>query len=234
MTPLAHSPDPVTRRRFLDRLQAGTLLKWVLLGCIAFHLAVLAVPRTNGQLVASDGIEFYIHLRSLVIDQDLDFVSEYRYFREKGYPTPPLSAAGRIANKHAAVGVALLWSPFFLAAHAAVKLLGAAGVMIAADGYHLVYQAAVCIANALYGALACVFAYLAARRYYPAWPAALAVIVVWLASNALYYMTIEPTMSHMLSAFAVSSALSIWLLKLRDVARPPLRDFALLALPAGW
>src|SRR5438552_1720015 len=93
--------------------------RWVLSGLflfsLLFFLALLRVPRVDGQLLGSDGVYYYVYLRSLVIDHDLDFTNEYTYYHVST-ATAPKTPTNLAPNKYA-IGPALLWMPFFLAAH---------------------------------------------------------------------------------------------------------------------
>src|SRR5215216_1367299 len=142
--------------------------RWVFGGLfllsLLFFLALLRVPRVDGQLVGSDGVFYYIYARSLVIDHDLDFANEFAYFQ-----VPPakysLTPIGRVPNKYA-IGPALLWMPFFLAAHLIALLGGALGLRILADGYGYFYQAAISIGSIVYGTLGFWLAFVCARRMF--------------------------------------------------------------------
>ena len=82
-------------------------------------------PRIRG----ADEIEGFAYLRSAVFDRDLDFENEYRWFYARdpeglrGFKETFLDrrepATGRPIN-FAPLGSALLWSPFYLLAHAGV------------------------------------------------------------------------------------------------------------------
>lgn len=214
-------------------LRPGAVLAAFLLACVLLQAALIPAPRGDGLLIGSDGIEYYIHLRSLVIDHDLDFADEYHHYASI-FPDRVANAMGRTPNKHAAVGVALLWLPFFVLAHLLVLLASTMGAGLQADGYNYVYQAAICLGSAVYGAWGCWLAYRVASRLYAPVIAFWASVVLWLASNAFYYMVFEPSMPHMLSLFTVSAVLSAWFFKWRDAdSMPRWRDALVLGAAAG-
>ena len=85
---------------------------------------------------AADSPSYFVYLRSAAFDHDLDFANEWA---EWGYQEQPLTATGHRRNVHA-IGSALVWSPFYAAAHIyvlATRLLG--GRAYAADGYAIPY-----------------------------------------------------------------------------------------------
>jgi hypothetical protein len=198
---------------------------------LLLFLALLRVPRVDGQLIGSDGVYYYVYVRSLVLDRDLDFADEYAYFQipASKYGQTPL---GRAPNKYA-VGPALLWMPFFLTAHAIALAGRALGLGVAADGYGYLYQAAISIGSMVYGALGFWLASICARRMFSRLAAVSAVALLWLASNSFYYMVFEPSMAHMVALFSVSLALTVWFLRFRGAATPALADAALLGAAGG-
>jgi hypothetical protein len=129
---------------------------------LLFFLALLRVPRVDGQLIGSDGAYYYVYVRSLVIDHDLNFANEYAYYRLSAITNGP-TPTGLAPNKYA-IGPALLWMPFFLAAHLIALVGRALGFGIVADGYGYLYQAAISIGSIVYGTLGFWLAYLCARR----------------------------------------------------------------------
>lgn len=217
----------------LNGPSARNILGTVFIGSLLFFLILIPVHgRGDGLLIGSDGIGYFMHVRSVVIDHDLDFSNERAHYVSDFNP-PEFAHNGRTPNKYASVGMLLLWLPFYLAAHAFVLAAHALGANVIADGYNYFYQAAVCLGSIIYGGIGMLFAYRVARRDYPEHPTAWAIAVLWLASGLFYYMVFEPSMSHMNSFFAVSATLSLWFFRLRDVATPRWLDFAALGAIGG-
>jgi len=116
------------------------------------------------------------------------------------------------------VGSAILWSPFYLASDAGVRLARLFGSEVEADGYSRPYIAAVTYASALYGFLALLISVAAASRIIAAaggrqdeTSLATAVLAVWLGTPLLFYMYLAPGFSHACSAFAVAAFVLLWL-----------------------
>jgi hypothetical protein len=185
-------------------------------------LFVATLPLVTPRLRASDEIEYFAYLRSAVFDQDLEFGNEYGYFYEQnpqglqGFKRTFIDQRDPATGRHinfGPLGTALLWSPFYVAAHVLVLAARALGANVAADGFSAPYIAAVCYASALYGLLGLLLAHDALRRHgaMPEPAPVLAVAGVWLATPVLYYMTLAPGFSHAASLFAVSLLLWLWL-----------------------
>jgi hypothetical protein len=206
-------------------------------------LFILTLPLVTPRIRAADEIEYYSILRSLVMDADLEFGNEYEHFYRRdpqglaGFKETFLDRREPHSGRHinfAPMGAALLWSPFFLAAHASVTVLRALGADLAADGYSWPYLAAVSFASDLYGLLGLLLIHDALVRFgrFSDATAALAVGALWLSTPVLYYMTIAPGFGHAPSLFAV--AFLTWLF-LRLGTRPEAgaRDYLLIGLAGG-
>ncbi len=206
-------------------------------------LFVLTLPLVTPRMRAADEIEYYSPLRSLVLDGDLDFGNEYRYFYDRdpqglqGFKQTFLDqrepGSGRYLN-FAPLGAAFLWSPFFLAAHGAVLASRALGGSVPADGFSWPYLTAVSLGSALYAFLGLLLIHAALRRHgrFDEGVATWSVAGLWLATPVLYYMTIAPGFGHAPSLFAVS--LLVWLF-LRSAQREgagPV-DYFLVGLAGG-
>ncbi|MBC7260195.1 MAG: hypothetical protein H5T65_13250 [Chloroflexi bacterium] len=182
---------------------------------LAAFLATIPIPRADGMLIGSDGIGYYMIVRSIALDHDLDFTNEVARLNAAKYIDIYRTPTGRISNQYA-VGTPILWLPFFVAAHLLALALRAMGAPVAADGYGYIYQAAVCVGSIVYGSCAMVLMHRTARRLFPD-TALAACVALYLASNFAYYLIAEPSMAHMCSVFAASVLLYLWLSR-----RPPM------------
>ena len=192
---------------------------------------LLALPLVTPKIRGADEIEYYSYLRSLVFDHDLEFGNEYAHFRDRdpeglaGFSATFLDRREPVTGRHinfAPLGTALLWSPFYLAAHALVLVARAAGVAVDADGFSAPYVAAACYASWLYGGLGLLLIHDALRRFaaVPDADAGWAAAALLWASPLLYYMTIAPGFSHAASVFAVAALVwtTLWARPRRDLA----------------
>jgi hypothetical protein len=208
-------------------------------------LAVFAatLPLVTLKVRGADEIEYFSHLRSMVFDRDLDFANEYRHFYERdpqglaGFKATFLDKREPVTGRHinfAPVGSAVLWSPFYLAAHAGVTLARALGAEVAADGFSRPYVAAVCYASALYALLGLLLVHDSLTRMggFADLDAALALAALWLGSPLLYYVTLAPAFSHACSLFAIALVVWLWLRLRADEAAGAGR-WALLGAAVG-
>ncbi len=182
--------------------------------CLAAFAVTLQLPRVDDQLVGSDGVRYYAYLPSVWIDGDLDFTDEYRYFyrshpRTAAYLIADRTPAGLPANRFG-IGPAILWSPFFLVAHLLAVLFNALGGAAGTDGCGALYQAPVLAGSILYGGLGAWLCFRAALRLASRRASLAATLGVVLAGNAIYYLTVEPSMSHPLSMFASAAFFYVW------------------------
>jgi len=180
----------------------------------AWWIAAVLVCVIVNPYVRGDGNGYYAWLVSPVIDGDLDFTNQYRradplfqplIFDEDGTVRPEaVTTTGRVGNQWS-VGPAVLWAPWFVAAHVGVITARAFGADTPADGYSWPYLWSVAIGTALYGLLAL---YLSARV--ASWlgyeqTAPLAVVAIGLASSLPVYQLFLPFHVHALAAFVVAS-----------------------------
>ncbi len=198
--------------------------------CIAVFLAAIPVPRVDGQLTGSDGAFYYAYLPTLLVDRDLDFSNQYENLAPSAKPEIlEHSEFDRFSNKYA-VGPAVLWAPFFLAGHLLAILLNAAGYSVARDGMGYVHQIPTLLGSMVYGFAGILLVYRSCRRFFCRSDCALAALLIWLATNLIYYMLAEPSMAHTCSFFAVALFIELWL---RFRPTPTLRQWILLGLAGG-
>jgi len=166
--------------------------KYIFFFFLAFLLAVvvfLAHWWVVGSAVWGDGRFYYAYVRSLVIDGDLNFTNEMRYF---GEPVV-LTKTGMAANKYA-VGPAIFWLPGFLLAHLIAR----------GDGYSYLYQVFVGLSSVFWGMLGLWFCWRTACFYFSEENSLWATLSIWLATNLFFYTAVDPINSHPVSFFVAS------------------------------
>ena len=141
------------------------------------------------------------------MDRELDFADEYEHVRGIGYVSPdqPRTVTGKMPNPYA-IGVAVLWLPFFLLGH-----LVALTTKFPADGFSTPYEVAVYLGNVAYGFAGMLLIYRLTERVFDRKIALLATTVIWFASGVLYYLFPFGPTSHMPSMFVVTLFLVMWL-----------------------
>lgn len=184
-----------------DRLFARGALVLGLLWILGFPL--LFKPWIHG----FDTVAYYSWLRSAVIDGDLNVGDEFVHY---GYGTERgLTVTGYTYNEWA-VGSAVLWSPFFLAAHGGMLVAQALGAPVVPDGYAAPYIWAISLGSALYAGLALLWTYRLCAELFSPRTGLLATVTLWLASPLVFYMYSHPAMSHANDAFAFALLLFVW------------------------
>ncbi len=165
-----------------------------LLGLWIGVLLLLFRPQLHGM----DTIAYYSWLRSGIIQGSLDVSDEFAHF---GY----LAERGRSPTGYRInewpVGPALLWSPFFLAAHALVRMANRLGIPIAADGYSAPYPMFTALGSAFYALVGLELLRRTASRIVTPAPAFWGTIAAWLASPLIFYMSAHPFMAHAVDFF---------------------------------
>ena len=173
---------------------------WLMLGYVV--LTVLYgqfgyLDNLDDRVRGHDSVYYYSYLRSVVIDGDLDFGNEFDHFYHDRSRRP-------YEDNVFSIGPAILWSPFFLAAHVATVVARVAGSSLAADGYSSFYQAAVYVANSFYGLVGLLFCASLLRTYVSSRATLCGCLVILFASPLTYYLWSLTVMSHNVS-FATTS-----------------------------
>lgn len=173
---------------------------------------LVTLPAVTTRFYASDEVEYFAWLRSVVFDRDVDFENEYRYFYDAGVARSPAfyetflertNEIGRRIN-YAPVGTAILWAPFYGVGHLVARLSGAP-----TDGFSQPYISAAAYGSACYGFLAILLSAAIARRVVGRGVAAS--VATALGTPLLFYAYIAPGFSHAASAFSAALFVWIWL-----------------------
>ena len=182
-------------------------------------LAFAATLPLVNPLVHGDGVGYYAFLRAPLIQHNLDFEQDWRrsnpgFLRNRVGPDNQFTlenytSTGRLGNLFT-VGPAILWSPFFLLAHAAVLIVDRFGANSPADGFSFPYRALTALGTAVYGFFGLLFSYALAQKYCNRLWALLATVAIWAGSSLPVYMYFNPFWSHAHSAFIVSLFLWYW------------------------
>src|SRR5258708_3599638 len=147
-------------------------------------LFLLALPFLHWE-VEGDGIGYYAHLRSPLIDHNLAYATDWKdphsierlaYAMDWKDPHEvdrkvmkhvwenPVRRPGHVPN-YFSVGPAILWSPFVASTHVVVLTLNHLGVHVMPDGKSWPYMAAMAMATALYGFAGLCISFAISRRF---------------------------------------------------------------------
>jgi len=184
-------------------------------------LAVLILHQiATGFTVYNDGIGYYSYVRSAVIDQDIDFENEWTYYNSsyskfssipRGYSYPlTRTSTGAVRNIYL-IGSAVLWVPFFLAAHVATIVLSLLGVGLVPDGFGVLYEFSVSAASIVFGFIGIVLTYKLCRKWYDKRVSFLATVGIWYGTGVFWYHAVEPSMPHINSFFLHAVFIYYWL-----------------------
>lgn len=189
------------------------LSAWVLMGLLLLFLGILHNEhRYNSSGLpwpySTDALGYYAYLPAVVIHRDLDWAwtkqyPQYGFSENISFFGPYRSPySGRWVNKYGP-GPALLHAPFFLIAHAFVRLSGA----YAADGFSAPYRLAGALTGILWGMIGLLFVRRALRCYLRDSTVALTLLLLTLGTNLLHYTVHEPGMVHVYAFAAMAMVL---------------------------
>jgi hypothetical protein len=171
---------------------------------VALFVVTLGVTlRVHSTFLHADGMFYFVQLRSLYFDHDVDFRDEANRF-------PWISASygktlpdGRLANPFP-LGAPMLWSPFYAIADGACRAQG----LGTCQGYTYPYIRAVIVGTVFWTVLGCGLTVSAIRRMGGRQrTAALSVSALALASPLVFYVLQNADYSHGCSFFAASLVL---------------------------
>lgn len=181
------------------RLQRGyASIEGPELSLVALLFVLLFLFHWGFARAASDGREYFVQVRSLVIDWDLDLSNENDVF----------GVRGTAANF--AFGAPLLWAPFFILAHLWLGLLNVFGGDYPRNGFFNPYQRAIGLASLVYGFAALVMIYRLLSQYFSRRLSAASTIAITCGSFIVWYLVADNSMSHGASMFAVTLFLYMW------------------------
>lgn len=184
-----------------------------------------------GARLQSDGFYYFSYLRSLVFDRDVEFSNDYRLLGlgDKAHLFQPTPTG--YAQSAWTIGPAIVWSPFFAAAHPIARALNRQGADVSTNGISYPYRQAVCIAGLFYALLGCWFMYRLVLRFFDTRLSVLAVVLVVAGSFMLWYAVREPSMTHAPSMAGVAGFAWFWV---ATYGRRTRFEWALLGFVAGF
>ncbi|HXV59453.1 MAG TPA: hypothetical protein VEK15_02080 [Vicinamibacteria bacterium] len=152
----------------------------------------------------ADSRSYFMYLRSLSFDRDLDFRNDRDALTGSSSPNPEEARRNVFS-----IGPAVLWSPFYAAAHAYVVLASKLGRgSHAADGYSVPYRRATALGTVTVVVIGAILLASTLTAFLGPKVASLSVLGAIFASPVLYYAFYLPSMAHGV-AFGVASAL-LW------------------------
>jgi hypothetical protein len=219
-----------------ERRPGPTVLLIGLLFAAAYSASLVLLPKPGGRIVVGDALHYYVYVRSIVFDRDLQFGNDYdglatglvKVDEGNEWRVQP-TATGHVRNLMS-IGPAIAWMPLFLIVAAGAALASALGLVPPASGFERVFQASAAYSGIAAAAAGAYLAYRLCERLDGRRVAAWATLSMWLGSQALYYSLVSPTYSHAVSMLA-SSAFFLGWAATRDRQTPA--RYALVGLLGG-
>ena len=160
-----------------------------------------------------DDYGYYVYLRSLFFDGDLDFNNELNYgHADNFYPT------GYSFNNWQ-IGQSILVFPFFLLGHLCAHFLNALGHPVSINGYSFPYYMSTALASQTYLFTGLLITFQINRKYFTEIASLFSALIIWVASPLIYYTFIRQRMAHTVEFFLSSLFIWIWL-KNRESSNP--------------
>jgi len=157
--------------------------------------------KQKNMIIGADVISYYAYLPASVIFNDIKLEKEETF--KNGIFWPEVLPDGTKVIK-TTMGLSVLYSPFFLGAHAIAKKFG-----LDAFGYSAVYKIGLLLSAVFFLFIGLLFLRKILKLYFNEKITALTILAVTVGTNLLYYTTREATMSHVYS-FALFN-IFIWL-----------------------
>lgn len=206
--------SPVGRVSFLARLFLLSLLIVLRFSGARGLLLLLLLPtlfqfQFAGGRLGGDGVMYYVYVRSLMKDADLDFANEYAHYglADRGDLQMPTSTGLR--RSIFSIGPGLLAIPWFAVGEIVARAQALAGPSDL-SGYGPAHRNAVALGNLLYGFAAVLLIHDLLRRHFLESTALLAALAIWGTTFLHWYMVQQPAMSHAPSAFCAATLLWLW------------------------
>jgi hypothetical protein len=219
-------PSPTSRAFWARR--DGLLLAALLLVGSVVYAGYADYHGRRGGVAELDGYYYYVYLRSLRVDGDIDLTNDYqRWGNPFGFGR---TATGRARNVFG-IGPAIAWSPLFLLADGASAVGRALGSPLSSDPMSRFHQRITFFGSLLYGWLALLLCYLIVRRLFGARWALAGSLGAALAGPLPYYCLGGASYSHAPAAFATSLLIWCWL-RHRDA--PCRRSWLTVGAAAGF
>ncbi len=170
-------------------------------------LAIFLLKFTvTGFGVFGDGLGYYTPLRSLLFDGNLRVDNEYQYYADTAaqFNSSPRVFGPIPEYSKYTLGLGIVLLPFFAVGHLLALIIHQFNTALPINGMSWPYELSYCLGSISLGIVSLVLSYKFARRYFSKNACLLAVGGVWFASPLTYYLFLEVSMSHAVSAFLIA------------------------------
>jgi hypothetical protein len=201
-------------RRLTGRLRPRNRYSAFLVAVFAALLVVyvtMDIPPvyTASPLAHGDGVYYFVYLRSLVYDGDLDFTNDYAIIgNHAGLPRNPKTGHYETGMP---IGVAILQLPLGFLARAVVPVARWLGLTNELpNGGGMLFQRITQFSSVVWGFFAMVLGFRLAAGIVPLRPALLGAMGSLFATPLLWYMLRQPSYSHATDAFVGAAFIYYW------------------------
>ena len=163
-----------------------------------------------GRRLSGDGVMYYVYVRSMVKDKDVDFTNEYTHYELIGRGDLAVPTKTGLRRSIFSIGPGLVSIPFFLLGEGVARIESWSGRAVDLSGYGPEHVNAVALGGLLFGFAAIVLIHAVLRRHFAGRTALLGALLVGAATFLPWYMVQQPTMSHAASAAAAALVLALW------------------------
>ena len=154
----------------------------------------------KNEIIKNDVISYYAYLPAAFIFDDLTFEFTKNIAPNSGVTIWVAEAPNGKLLPRMTMGMAILWMPFFTAAHTLAKLSGESTL-----GYSWPYSLSIFVATLFYLFVGMAFIRKLLLRYFPDWAIAVAILLIVLATNLMFYVISEPGMTHVYNFGLISA-----------------------------
>ncbi|HKJ79081.1 MAG TPA: hypothetical protein VKA10_06080, partial [Prolixibacteraceae bacterium] len=176
---------------FKDKISTYIIYLSVL---IAFSIILTSQDwNKKNMIIGADVISYYAYLPATFIFNDIKLEKEETL--KYGIFWPEITPDGAKVIK-TTMGLSILYSPFFLAAHAVAKIAG-----LEAYGYSPIYKIGLLISALFYFLAGLLFLRKILKNWFSENVTAVVLLSIAIGTNLLYYTTREASMSHVYNFF---------------------------------
>jgi hypothetical protein len=201
------------------------IIWWIIIIYVSISNLSYKFWNDKDRIIVNDVISYYQYLPAAIIYKDISLAFWQRdpqFFNDKIWAEKMES--GRYVGRMT-MGLAIMYSPFFLPAHVVAAPLG-----YPADGYSAPYRFALIAACVFYLAIGLYFLRKILRRFFDDTVVSITLLAVALGTNLYFYAVNEPGMSH---AFNFCLFAIFLFLLIRFLGNPNYASAALLGLTGG-
>lgn len=173
-------------------------------------LPLLVEFQLIGRRLSGDGVMYYVYVRSLVKDRDVDFTNEYTHYELIGRGDLAVPTKTGLRRSIFSIGPGLVSIPFFLLGEAVGRVESWMGRDVDLSGYGPEHVNAVALGGLVFGFAGVLLIHGVLRRHFARGMALGGALLVGAATFLPWYMVQQPTMSHAASTAAAALALWLW------------------------